>query len=179
MASESVAFRKGDHVKIHHGPITGDMTNISFNPGYISDQLNIGDEIQVDFNHVLFKVIEKNDDHYLAEVMSGGAIGSNKAADVNRDLNFEALTGKDFQAIEIGQANGIKNFAMSFSNRPEDVMLMREKCGPDANIICKIESPLGVRNLEGILEQTDEIFIDRGDLSRRVLIERIPFLQRG
>ena len=36
----------------------------------------------------------------------------------------------------------------------------------------------GVRNLKGILEQTDEILIDRGDLSRRVPIERIPFLQR-
>ena len=178
MASENVAFQKGDIVKIHHAPIIGDGMNISFNPGNVSDQLEIGDEIQVDFNHVLFKITEKSDEHYLAEVMSGGAIGSNKAADVNRDLNFEALTGKDFQAIEIGRANGIENFPMSFANRPEDVMLMRDKCGPDANIICKIESPSGVFNLEGILEQTDEILIDRGDLSRRVPIERIPFLQR-
>ena len=55
---------------------------------------------------------------------------------------------------------------------------MRELCGEDANIICKIESPSGVNNLESIIERTDEILIDRGDLSRRVPIERIPFLQR-
>ena len=67
---------------------------------------------------------------------------------------------------------------MSFTNCPEDVQLIRESCGIDSNIICKIESPRGVQNLEGILAETDEILIDRGDLSRRVPIEKIPFLQR-
>ena len=55
---------------------------------------------------------------------------------------------------------------------------MRALCGPDANIICKIESPMGLANLEGIIEQADEILIDRGDLSRKVSIEKVPFLQR-
>lgn len=32
---------------------------------------------------------------------------------------------------------------------------MREKCGRDANINRKIESPTGVQNLEGNLEQMD------------------------
>jgi pyruvate kinase len=67
---------------------------------------------------------------------------------------------------------------MSFANRADDVRLMRRLCGPGAEIIFKIESPAGVRNLDGILEVADEILIDRGDLSRRVPIEQIPFLQR-
>jgi pyruvate kinase len=67
---------------------------------------------------------------------------------------------------------------MSFANLPKDVDLMRSLCGSDANIICKIESPSGVNNLEGIIKRTDAILIDRGDLSRRIPIERIPFLQR-
>ena len=53
MASEHVTFEKGDHVKIHHSPIIGDRTSISFNPGYVLEQLEIGDEIQVDFNLLL------------------------------------------------------------------------------------------------------------------------------
>ena len=51
-------------------------------------------------------------------------------------------------------------------------------CGPDANIICKIESLSGLAHLEGIVERADEILIDRGDLSRKVPIEKGPFLQR-
>jgi len=33
-------------------------------------------------------------------------------------------------------------------------------------------------NLQKIVEETDEILIDRGDLSRQVPLEKIPFLQR-
>ena len=55
---------------------------------------------------------------------------------------------------------------------------MRAACGSNANIICKIESPLGLTNLSGIINEADEILIDRGDLSRRIPIEKIPFLQR-
>ena len=67
---------------------------------------------------------------------------------------------------------------MSFADRPENVDLMRNICGHQSNIICKIESKLGVRNLEGIIERTNAILIDRGDLSRQIAIEKIPFLQR-
>ncbi len=178
MINEQVEFNKGDEIRIEIEPIVGDSQKLSFNPISISKQFSVSDEIQVDFNHVRFQVVAKYDDHFNAVVMEGGSIGSNKAADVSRDLEFDPLTEKDRQAIEIGLQNGVKNFAMSFANRPEDVELMRELCGKDANIICKIESPSGVDNLESIIECTDEILIDRGDLSRRVPIERIPFLQR-
>ena len=50
--------------------------------------------------------------------------------------------------------------------------------GDDANIISKIESKKGVLNLDNILEVTDSILIDRGDLSREVQLENIPFLQK-
>jgi pyruvate kinase len=178
MVNEKVEYTKGDEIRISLDPIVGDSTQISFNPLSVLKQFEVGDIVQVDFNHVSFEITSKSDDHYTALVVSGGAIGSNKAADINRDLKFDPLTIKDRQAIEIGLKNNVKIFAMSFANLPEDVDLMRNLCGSDARIICKIESPSGVNNLESIIERTDEILIDRGDLSRRVPIERIPFLQR-
>jgi pyruvate kinase len=178
MESEAVEFTAGDKVTIHTSPVTGDATNLSFNPIGVIEQFRIGDEIHVDFNHVRLKVIEARGSGFAAEVVEGGRIGSNKAADIDRDLEFEPLTEKDRAAIQLGRDRGIKNFAMSFTNRAEDVHLMREICGTDANIIYKIESPSGVHNLESILAETDEILIDRGDLSRRVPIQHIPFLQR-
>ena len=178
MVSEKVEFVEGEEVRINLDPVTGDSKQLSFNPISVSKQFEIDDEIQVDFNHLKFKVTEKSKDHIVAKVLNPGSIGSNKAADVNRDLKFDPLTEKDLGAIEIGLKNGIKNFAISFANLPEDVDVMRALCGNEAKIICKIESPSGVNNLEAIIERTDEILIDRGDLSRRVPIERIPFLQR-
>lgn len=178
MVSEKVQFKEGEEIRIEKNPVIGNSQKLSFNPISVVKQFEIEDKIYVDFNHVCFNITKKHSDYFSAKVINGGIIGSNKGADVNRDLKFEPLTEKDLKAIEIGKRNGVKNFAMSFANLPEDVGLMRSVCGEDANIICKIESPSGAKNLEGIIKRSDEILIDRGDLSRRVPIERIPFLQR-
>ena len=178
METEKVIFDKNDKVKIFFEPIKGDKNKISFNPISATKQFSIGDQIQVDFNHVRFQIIEKKDKYFNSIVIEPGSIGSNKAADINKDIEFDPLTEKDREAIKIGLKNGIQNFAMSFTNHPEDVKLMKRLCGERANIICKIESPSGVKNLGQILDITDCILIDRGDLSRRIAIEKIPFLQR-
>ena len=178
MQNDSVYFEENTRVIISNKPIIGNNEIISFNPISITNQFREGDQIQVDFNHVKFEIIKKNPENYEAIVRNSGYIGSNKAADINRNLHFDPLTEKDKKAIMIGLDNGINNFAMSFANKAEDVILMRDLCGEKSNIICKIESPSGVNNLNSIIEKTDEILIDRGDLSRRIPIQRIPFLQR-
>ena len=43
----------------------------------------------------------------------------------------------------------------------------------------EIESKRGVRNIDEILAVSDEILIDRGDLSREVPLENLPFLQKA
>ena len=178
MVNEKVKFGVGDEIRIEINPINGDSTKLSFNPINVTKQFEVGDKIKVDFNHACFEIKEKYVDYFLARVISGGTVGSNKAADVDRDLLFDPLTEKDRKAIKIGLKNNVKNFAMSFANTSQDVELMRDLCGPEANIICKIESPSGLKNLKDIIGRTDEILIDRGDLSRRVPIERIPLFQR-
>ena len=50
--------------------------------------------------------------------------------------------------------------------------------GFEANIITKIESLTSLHNLDEIIKESDEILIDRGDLSRQINIELIPFLQK-
>jgi pyruvate kinase len=178
MADGNVVLTEGDQVRIHFDSVVGDAHNISFFPSNVARQFDVGDKIQVDFDNVSLTVSERNHDHCMAVVSEGGVVGSNKAADVNRDLHFDPLTDKDRAAIEIGKRNGIRHFALSFTNTRQDVDEMRALCGEGARIICKIESPSGVLNLEDILESADEILIDRGDLSRTVPIEKVPFLQR-
>jgi pyruvate kinase len=178
MVSEQVQFKEGEEIRIEINPVTGNSQKLSFNPNGVAKQFEVEDKIYVDFDHVCFRITKKHSDYFSAKVINGGTVGSNKAADVNREMKLDSLTEKDLKAIEIGKRNGVKNFAMSFANLPEDVELMRKVCGEDANIICKIESPSGVYNLEGIIKLSDEILIDRGDLSRRIPIARVPFLQR-
>ena len=178
MVSEFVNFKKDDIVKIHHDSVVGDSNNISFTPDNVSQQLNVGDEIRVDFNSVCFCITEIHDNFVLATVKRGGTVGSNKAADSNADIKLSAVTPKDEKAFEIGLSLGVENFSLSFTNSAEDVSQVREIIGNNSNLISKIESIKGVLNLGEILPVVDQILIDRGDLSREVSIEKIPFIQR-
>jgi pyruvate kinase len=178
MIAESVTFKEGDTVKIHPNEINGDNKNISFAPHCVFGQLIVSDLIYVDFHAVTLKIIEKKGEFLLAKVVSCGVVGSNKAVNINREIELDPITKKDSEAFRIGKKFGITNFALSFTNSANDVKLVREIIGMDVNLISKIESIRGVLNLAEILPLVDEILIDRGDLSREVAIEKIPFLQR-
>ena len=152
--------------------------NISFTPNNVSQQLKVGDEIRVDFNSVCFCVTEIQDNFVLAIVKREGIVGSNKAADTDADIKLSAVTPKDEKAFEIGLSMGVDNFSLSFTNSADDVLQVRKIIGNKSNLISKIESIKGVLNLGEILPVVDNILIDRGDLSREVPIEKIPFIQR-
>ena len=178
MINESVVFTKGDHVNIHKSNTIGDSENISFTPSNVYQQLDVGDLIYVDFNSVELRVIRKENNCLVAEVVSGGTVGSNKAVNVNKEVDLDPVTEKDIQAFNIGKKMGILNYSLSFTNSADDVKLVRKIIGKEANLISKIESIKGVLNLDQILPLVDQILIDRGDLSREVVIEKIPFIQR-
>lgn len=178
MKDGAVTFTQNDEVRISHETVLGDENNISFTPIGIVKQFEVGDEIRIDFGGACIKITAVHNDHSLAVVSCGGLVGSNKAADTDRALKFSPITPKDAEAIKIGKKMGLKHFALSFANSAEDVEQMRALCGADATIISKIESRPGLANLHDILGVTDEILIDRGDLSRQIPLEKIPFLQR-
>ena len=179
MKNGGVLLAKDGIVKIHFGEVVGDQENISFSPGGIAAQFEVGDKIAVDFDSVSLEVIEKLSDYCLSKVECGGVIGSNKAANiVNRPLALESISTKDRQAIEIGRQMNVRHFALSFANSSENVHDMRELIGPESTLISKVESYQGLKNLVEIIDATDEVLIDRGDLSREVSLVKIPFLQR-
>jgi len=178
MESESVFFLKDTKVKIYHEQVLGNNKKISFAPNTVSKQLKVNDVIRIDFNSLALKIEEDNGNYLIANVESPGKIGSNKAADIDREIQLDALTHKDREAFKIGLKKGITNFSLSFTHCAEDVKEARKIIGNNTNLISKIESIRGVLNLKEILPLVDQILIDRGDLSREVSIERIPYLQR-
>lgn len=178
MISEDVYFLEGSTVKIHFLPVVGDSDNISFTPNNVARQLQTGDRIRVDFKSVCFLITEKKNDCLVAIVERGGFVGSNKAADTDGDIELNPVTEKDKEAFKVGLKMGVKNFSLSFTNSAHDVEQVRKVIGNSINLISKIESIRGVLNLGEICPVVDQILIDRGDLSREVNIEKIPFIQR-
>lgn len=178
MVNGSVNFKRNSEVRIHFRPIIGDSENLSFTPGNVVGQLKVGDKIRVDFNSVCFVITSIGKDFLTANVQIGGIVGSNKAADTNSKIYLDPVTPKDKEAFKIGLKMGITNFSLSFTNSAKDVKQVRKIIGNNVNLISKIESIKGLHNLGEILSVVDQILIDRGDLSREVDIEQIPFIQR-
>ena len=155
---------------------------VPLRPNNVLGVLTEGDLVSLDFDSVLLRVdsVSRKDGakKVRSTVLSGGTIQSNKAVTVF-DQNFQmpSLSHKDVKALEIAQELGIKNFCLSFVDSPEDVREFR-KYHPDAFVLSKIETSMAIENLEEIIEISDGVLIDRGDLSRQVPLERIPFAQK-
>jgi pyruvate kinase len=177
-AAPPANLRKGSLIQVHRDSICGDAQKFNFTPPAALELLELGDLITIDFHAVVAEVMELQGDRAVLRIRKGGCVGSNKACNVHRDIELPAITVKDLKAIEIGREMGVEHFALSFANRPEDVQEMRELIGPAATLISKIESRSGVANLEEIARLSDEILIDRGDLSRQVSLEQIPACQK-
>tara|TARA_B100000886_G_scaffold339225_1_gene304056 strand:- start:2235 stop:3287 length:1053 start_codon:yes stop_codon:yes gene_type:complete len=151
---------------------------ITFYPEEVFDQIKPKDKLTIDFNSVVIKILNKNNNHFTCKVLRPGIISGNKAATLNRDIILPSLTKKDVSAFKIGKKLNIKNFAVSFVSQKKDIILARKIVGKKSKIISKVETFKALENLIEITKATDIILIDRGDLSRQVPLSSIPSWQK-
>ena len=175
---EGTVYRDRQSIILVPGNAVGESNQIGLWPSDVFPQLKPGDILTVDFDSLLLSVTTVTENQAEAIVLNGGSVGTNKAVTLFPAVSLPPLSEKDISAVKIGLEYGIRDFALSFANSADDVLELRKIVGDDSSIISKIECKNGVNNLESILQVTDSILIDRGDLSREVPLENIPFLQK-
>lgn len=115
-----------------------------------------------------------------ATVVRGGILYSRKGVNLpNTVLSNAGLTAKDIHDVKFGFARGMKIFAISFVQSAADIEALRRIVGKDTKIIAKVETAVGVGNIDGIINASDAIMIARGDLGIEIAAERIPFIQKN
>lgn len=152
---------------------------LDLNPQDIYKELKINDILSIDFDGVKIKIVGESDTLFKCKVIEGGIIGTNKSILVNRKISIPAFTKKDIQAFEIAQKLKIKNVALSFTSCAHDIKRLREYFIYPIKITSKIESLKAIMNLKEIMNEADNILIDRGDLSKEVPIHLIPRTQKN
>lgn len=176
--ADSIELRKGTRVHLTPDPIEGTSQSFSLWPSSAFETLSVGDRVSVDFDGALLRIIDAVGAGAEAEVVNGGRVRSNQAVNIDPPPLLPSLTLKDRAAIEIGAGLGLTDYALSFASTGEDVELMRRLTPPGSFIMSKIESRLGVRNIEGIATRSDAVIVDRGDLSREIPLEYVPYYQK-
>jgi len=177
-AEGAITLTSGDVISLVPSPSMGSENTVSIYPPDVLLQLAANELISVDQNGTLLQVIEVGPP-CKALVVNGGVVGQNKAISrAGKPLNLPPLTESDDAAIDEAIRLKVPQIALSFTNRPSDVEQLRNRVGSEITIIAKVESRVGVGNLDGILQVADAILIDRGDLSREVAVERLPYIQK-
>jgi pyruvate kinase len=98
-------------------------------------------------------------------VTVGGTISNRKGVNVpDVVLPLAACRTKDRADLEFACELGVDWLALSFVQRPEDVIEARQLANGRAAILSKIEKPAAVRAYDAILQVSDGIMVARGDL---------------
>ena len=173
-----VTLEPGRTVRLAAAGGLGTAEELILLPGATLKALRPASELSVDFNGALLRVTETGPAGATAVVLEGGQVRSNKAVTVDPAPALPSLTDKDLQAINVASSLGVRQFALSFASCAEDVALVRGLVASDATVISKIESRAGIRNMDSIISASDAVLIDRGDLSREIPLEHVPFYQK-
>ena len=149
----------------------------------LANDVKTGDTILIDDGLVGLTVKEVNGDDIVCEVQNSGIVKNHKGVNVpGVKVNLPAITEKDRCDIEFGIEQGIDFIAASFVRKVSDVLAIREileeNNATHIKIISKIENQEGVDNLDEIIEVSDRIMVDRGDLGVEIPTEEIPVVQK-
>ena len=178
-------FKENSVVKIYAKEISGNGKKLCLKPGYVIEQLEVGDLIHIDFDTLILRVIDVSTvskGYIIAKTLTGGSIGSNKAVVIDpifdKKFQLPPLSPKDYQAIELGLKEGIDHIAVSFARSQATIEEVRRATQNKMKIISKVECVDALEHLDEIIQHSDFILIDRGDLSKEIPLEKIPFTQK-
>ncbi len=112
-------------------------------------------------------------------VLVGGKLSERKGVNVpGVVLPLTALTAKDRRDLALALELGADWIALSFVQRPEDVLEARELIGNRAAIVSKLEKPSAIERLDEIVALSDAVMVARGDLGVELPAERVPAIQK-
>jgi pyruvate kinase len=174
-----VTLLQGAEVRLTGEPVTGNEREISLWPDSVFETLTPESRVSLDFDGALLQITDVEKGSARATVVAPGRVRSNKAVTIDPPVTLPALTEQDVAAIAIGAAQGITHYALSFAASAANVAQIRELAPAGAHIISKIESRAGIRNMDEIINASDSVIIDRGDLSREVPLEFVPYYQKA
>ena len=177
-----VSLLEGDTIKMVKDRVIGNREVFGVNHPEAIDHINMNDHVLVDNALLDLLVIEKGNDYVLLKALNDGEIKSHKTLNVpgvNLDLPF--ISEQDRKDIEFAAKHSCDYLALSFVNSAEDIRQAKRiiaESGGDARIIAKIESQMGIKNIDEIINASDGIMVARGDLGVEAPMEELPIMQK-
>lgn len=145
----------------------------------IFEALTVGSTLLVNDGKLRFRVLETDGTSADCEVEVGGEISDRKGVNVpDVELPLTALSEKDRSDLDFALSIGVDWVALSFVQRPEDVLEAKDLIKGQAAVMAKIEKPSAVSRFDDIVEVVDGIMLARGDLGVELPVQELPPIQK-
>lgn len=177
-----VDIKKGQNFVFTAKCVVGNAESVSINQPRIVKNVEIGSVVKANDGLLEFKVVDKTEKDIITVAKNGGILSNNKSLFIpNLKLNIKYVNDLDLQDIIWAVKNKFDMVAISFVNSKKDVHAVRKILADNKSnmkIISKIESALGVKNLNEIIEASDGLMVARGDLGVELPMEKLPHIQK-
>ena len=156
------------------------MFKISLTNDKLHNFVSKGDIVFADDGTLKFTVKKVNKKDIYLRANTAGKLKSSKGINVPHvNLGGNLITERDKKMIQFAVSNKIDFIGLSFIESSKHLIKIRNLIkGNTPKIVAKIENRKGVENLEDIVQETDCIMIDRGDLSTETNIETLGINQK-
>ncbi len=180
---KSYSLAIGQEVKVFEKEVLGDQDQFSIPlPGFLKS-IREGNVFFVNDGIIKIKVIKKEQDYIIGEVLAGGMISNRKGVNIpTGEISQKVPTEKDVKDLEFIAKLDPEYVAISFVAGGDDVLNVRRILENYGNskikLISKIERPIALTNFDEILEVSDGVMVARGDLGVEIDPDKVPLWQK-
>ena len=134
----------------------------------------------IDDGKVMLRVAAAEGGRVLTVVEVAGRVSNKKGVSLpDTTIPTSAMTDKDHADLAAALEEDIDWIALSFVQRPEDIVEVKEIAKGRALVMAKIEKPQAVQRIEEIMAVADALMVARGDLGVEMPLEQVPGIQKS
>jgi pyruvate kinase len=177
--SEQIEMIHGETYVFFYGKANIKHKEIPIDHADLFNDVRVGEPFYLANGLIELEITAIKKEKIFAKVLRGGILLQRKGINIpETNLSSSVLTAKDIEDAKFGIANGADYICLSFVQTEDDIKKLREITGSQSLIIAKIERATALRNLDGIIKNSDGIMVARGDLGIEVPIEELPMIQK-
>jgi pyruvate kinase len=172
----------GDEVIIIRSEEQGNVNRFGTNYEFFSKDVENGHRIFIDDGQIALRVIRKDEEQTVCEVLIGGALHSRKGINLpDTNVSIPSITERDWECVDWAVQHKVDFLALSFVRSSDEINQLKDyldKAGAGIKVVAKIETPQALTHLESIIKASDAVLVARGDLGVEMDLAEVPVLQK-
>ncbi len=179
LPSPPVRLERGETVRFSLAAESADPREIPLPHPEVFRNILPGHVLMIDDGKLRLEVVGLDTERFDARVVVGGSLTDRKGVNLpDTDLPISPLTEKDRSDLAFGLSLGVDWIALSFVQRPDDILEAQALVQGRAGIMAKIEKPKALERIEDIVALVDAVMVARGDLGVEIPPEDVPGRQK-